>query len=67
MDKKNTVIYCIAMILSCICAAVWNIHVIVDFIYGFPSILHIICAIVWDIAAVTWILRYLKLKKDPSK
>ena len=67
MDKKKNVSTCIAMILTCICAVVWNINVIIDFVYGFPSVLHIICAIVWDFCAVVWVCRYVKSRNNVNE
>ena len=55
------------VILFCICAAVWNAHVLVDLAYGFPNALHMILAIVWDVCAVVWFLRYLKSKRKPFR
>lgn len=65
MDKKKTVNISL-VILNCICAAVWNVCVFVDFVYGFPNVLHIICAIVWDFCAVIWLIRYLKSRPKTS-
>ena len=67
MEKKKTVSTRVAMILNCICAAIWNIHVFVDFAYGFPNALHILCAIVWDFCAVVWVIRYLKSKDNSTE
>ena len=67
MDKKKTANTRTAMILNCIVAVLWNIHVFVDLAYGFPSILHIIFAIVWDFCAVVWVLRYLKSRKTTTE
>ena len=66
MDKKKNVSTLLAMILTCICAIMWNINAILSFAYGFPSILRIICAIVWDICAVVWIFRYIKSRKNST-
>ncbi|MBE6891585.1 MAG: hypothetical protein E7481_06110 [Ruminococcaceae bacterium] len=56
------------VVVTCFCAVVWNINLIVDFIYGYTNtvsfVLHIICAIAWDICAVIWIIRYINSKKD---
>ncbi len=65
MDKKkNTAV----MIITCICAVVWNINLFVDLIYGYTNtvsfVLHIICAVVWDICAVVWIIRCFKCKTE---
>ena len=63
MDKKNNVSMAVAMVLNCLCAVVWNIHVFIDFAYGFPNVLNIICAITWDICAVLWVVRFIRSKK----
>ena len=63
---KKEVSILLAMILTCICAIMWNINAILGFAYGFPSILRIICAIVWDICAVVWIFRYIKSRKNST-
>ncbi len=64
-DKKNVNIA--VVIITCICAVVWNINLFLDFAYGYTNsvsfVLHIICAIVWDICAIVWIVRYLNTKK----
>ena len=64
-DKKNVNIT--VVIITCICAVVWNINLFLDFAYGYTNsvsfVLHIICAIVWDICAIVWIVRYLNTKK----
>ena len=67
MDTKKPVGTFAAMVLNCICAVVWNIHVYIDFAYGFPNVLRIIVAIVWDWCAVIWVIRYLKSKKNSSE
>ena len=67
MDKKGTVGTGWAMLLNCICAVVWNIHVAIDLVYGYPNVLRIICALVWDFCAVVWIIRYRKQKKNAEK
>ena len=64
-DKKNVNIA--VVIITCICAVVWNINLFLDFAYGYTNavsfVLYIICAIVWDICAIVWIVRYLNTKK----
>lgn len=64
-DKKNVNIA--VVIITCICAVVWNINLFLDFAYGYTNsvsfVLHIICAIVWDICAIVWIVRYLNTNK----
>ena len=67
MDKKKTVNTCVAMILNCITAILWNVNVFIDLAYGFPNTIHIIFAIVWDFCAVAWIIRYVKSKKDSTE
>ena len=64
MDKQKNITVLVSTILVCICALVWNIHVIVDFAYGYPNVLRILCTIAWDICAVVWVFRYLKSRKD---
>ena len=65
-DKKKVSIA--VVILNCICAAVWNISLFVDLVYGYTNsvilVLYIVCAIVWDICAIVWIIRYQNSKKN---
>ena len=65
-DKKKMSIA--VMVITCICAVVWNINLFVNLAYGYTNsvsfVLHIICAIEWDICAVVWILHYRKSKED---
>ena len=67
MDKEKKVSLAV-VIITCICAVVWNINLFVDLTYGYTNsisfVLHMICAIVWNICAVIWVRRYLKSKKD---
>ena len=63
MDKSKTTSTVVMVILNCICAAVWSIHVLIDFSYGYVSALHIVFALVWDFCAFMWIYRYIKSKK----
>lgn len=63
MDNQKPVSIGIVMI-NCFCAVIWNINMIMDFVYSEPNALRIICAIAWDICAVAWILRYRKSKNN---
>ena len=66
MERKKTNLP--VVIINCICARIWNAHLIVDIVYGYTStvmfVLHVVCAIVWDLCAVIWIFRYLRSKKN---
>ena len=69
MDKKKSVSLAL-VIIWCINAVIWNIHVFVDLAQGYADtgtlILHIVCAIAWDICAIAWVLHYLKSKKTQT-
>lgn len=66
MDNKK--INITVVIITCICAIVWNINLFVDVAYGYANsvrfVLDILCAIIWDISTVVWIFRYKKSKKN---
>ena len=64
MDKKQNVSTLVAMILTCICAIIWNINAFIRFTYGYPNVLSILCAIAWDICAIVWIIRYISFRKN---
>lgn len=67
MDNKKKTNFAV-MIITCICAVVWNINLLVDLTYGYTNsisfVLHIICAIAWDICAIVWVVRYINTKKN---
>ena len=64
-DNKKSMI---TMIIFIICAFVWNMILLEEFLSGDINsksfIIHIICAIVWDFNAIVWTIRYIKSKKD---
>ena len=61
----------ITMIIFIICAVIWNIIWLEEFIYGDTNsksfLVHIVCAIIWDFNAIVWIIRYLKQRKTTDK
>ena len=63
-DKKTSII----MIIFIVCAVVWNMILLEEFLSGDINsksfIIHIICAIVWDLNAIVWTIRYIKSKKN---
>ena len=67
MEKKTNVSMAVAMVLNCLCAIVWNVHVFIDLTYGFPNMLNIICAVAWDICAVIWVVRFINSKKGSKE
>ena len=58
----------ILMVIFIVCAVVWNMILLDEFLSGGINsklfIIHIICAIIWDFNAVVWIINYLKSKKN---
>ena len=67
MEKKKTNLTAV-MIIMVICAIVWNLNLLMDFVYGYSNIvsfvLHIVCAIAYDICAVVWIAQYVKQRTN---
>ena len=69
MEEKKKVSI-VVIILSCLCAVLWIINLIMHFTHGYTDsvqlILHILCAVCWSFVAIIYIFRYLKLIKNNS-
>jgi len=65
--KEKKKVSLTAVILNCICAVLWNIHVVVDLAYGFPKAFPILLAVAWDFCAGMWIYRYVKSQRNSVK
>lgn len=50
------------VIISCVCAVVWDLNLVLDLVYGYSNkaslVLHILCSIAWSIFAIGCITRY---------
>ena len=53
-----------AAICYCLCAFVWDIVLVLDFVDGYSSIFsfitHIICTISFNLCAILWLIKYKK-------
>ena len=52
------------VIISCVCAVVWDLNLVLDLVYGYSNkasfVLHILSSIAWSIFAIGCITRYLR-------
>lgn len=52
------------VIISCVCAVVWDLNLVLDLVYGYSNkasfVLHILCSIAWSIFAIGCIIRYFR-------
>lgn len=64
-SEKNAVLW--AAVLNCICAAVWDLNVLVKLIFGFDNGyatgLAAVTALIWNIIAIRFVVKYKKDKK----